>query len=80
MPGPLQREREHALVTRARAGFASRLDLAAVGNVAAELRGFFVVDGLDLVDAEGADTAPPEPPAATTTPLAVLAVAATLAG
>src|SRR5688500_16847359 len=64
--GPLERRREHALVSRARAGLPSRLDLATVGDVAAKTAGLFVVDVLDLVDAERADPAPSEPATTTT--------------
>ena len=40
------------------AELAPRLDLASLGNVAAQARGVLVVDLADLVDAEAADLAP----------------------
>ena len=48
------------------AEFASRLDLAALGNVAAQARGVLVVDLADVVDAEAADFAPSTKAAAPT--------------
>jgi hypothetical protein len=53
--GALEGGGEHTLVTGAGAGLAPGLDLAAVGDVATEAGGLFVVDGGDFVDAEGAD-------------------------
>src|SRR5688572_6654909 len=63
--GTFERERQHALVSRAGAGLAPGLDLGPVGDVTAQAARLLVVDGLHLVDAERADTAASE---ATTTP------------
>ena len=52
---PLQRDGQRPLVARAGAGLASRLDLAALREVAAQPRDVLVVDVADLVDAEGTD-------------------------
>jgi hypothetical protein len=53
----LQRGGQHALVLRARAALAPRVDLAAVADVAANATDLLEVDLLDLVDAERADLA-----------------------
>ena len=60
----LQGDGEHALVACTGTGLAARLDLASVGDVAAQAGRLFVVDVLDLVDAEGADTPATEATAA----------------
>ena len=49
------------------AELASWLDLASLGNVAAQARGVLVVDLADVVDAEAADFAPSTKAAATAT-------------
>ena len=77
--GPLQGDGQHALVAGAGAGLAARLDLAAVGNVAAQLARVLVVDLVNLVDAERTD-APAAESATTATgtaPGTVIAAAAT---
>src|SRR3954471_12760658 len=79
--GALQGDGEHALVPGARAGLATRLDLAAVGNVATQLARVLVIDLVDLVDAERTD-APATETAATATgtaPRTVIATSATTA-
>ena len=53
----LDRDGQAALMARAGAGLAPRLDLAALGDVAPQLVRLLVVDVLDLVDAESADLA-----------------------
>jgi hypothetical protein len=65
MPGPLESHGQHALVAGAGAGLAAGVDLAAVRNVTPELRWFFVVNVLDLVDAKGADASSTKAAAAT---------------
>jgi hypothetical protein len=65
MAGPLESHGQHALVTGTGAGLAARIDLAAVRHVAPELRGLFVVNVLDLVDAKGTDASPTKAAAAT---------------
>jgi hypothetical protein len=65
MPGPLESHGQHALVAGAGAGLAAGVDLAAVRNVAPELRGLFVVNVFDLVDAKGADASSAKAAAAT---------------
>jgi len=57
-PSPLQRGGQHALVLRAGAALAARIDLAAVADVSTDPADVLVVDLLDLVDAERADLAP----------------------
>src|SRR5690349_3315900 len=54
----LHGQRDGALVLRARADLAARLELAAVRDVAAQHRDVLVVGLVDLVDAEGTATAP----------------------
>lgn len=54
MPSALEREREDALVAGASAGSAAWLDLAAIGDVAAQPADVFVVDVGHFVDAERA--------------------------
>ncbi len=67
MPRSLDRDRQRALVPGAGAELATRLDLASLGDVAAQARSVLVVDLPDLVDTESADLAPPAK-AATATP------------
>ena len=55
----LERDGELALVRGARAGLPARLDLGALGEVAAEAVDLLVVDHDRLVGAEGADLPPP---------------------
>jgi hypothetical protein len=55
----LDRDCQRTLVSSTRAELAPRLDLASLGDVAAEARGVLVIDLPDLVDAESADLAPP---------------------
>lgn len=75
----LERGCEHSLMSSAGAGLATRLDLAAVGDISAEAAGVFVIDELYFVDAESADTSPPK--AATAAPWTpARAFAATTAG
>jgi hypothetical protein len=57
MSSALDGDSEPTLVPGTRTGLAARLDLAAIGDVAAELAGVLVVNAVDLVDAEGADFA-----------------------
>ncbi len=59
MPRSLDRDCQRALVPGAGAELAARLDLASLGDVAAQARGVLVVDLPDLVDTESADLAPP---------------------
>jgi hypothetical protein len=74
----LYRERDAALVLCAGADLPARFELPTVGHVTAEHRDILVIGVLDLVDAEGAATAPgAETPAATTA--ALLAVAPPIA-
>ncbi len=54
MPRALDRDGQATLVTRARPCLPSGFDLAALGDVPAELERVLVVDAVDLVDAEGA--------------------------
>jgi hypothetical protein len=63
---PLQSGGQHALMARAGTGLASRLDLASVGDVAAQTAGLLVVDRGYFVDTKGADPAPPETAATAT--------------
>ena len=67
MPRSLDRDCQRTLVPGARAELAPWLDLASLGDVAAQARGILVIDLPDLVDAESADLAPPAE-AATATP------------
>lgn len=67
MPGSLDRDGQRALVPGAGAEFSARLDLASLGDVAAQTRSVLVVHLPDLIDAESADFAPPAK-AATATP------------
>ena len=53
----LERRGEHPLMLGAGAALATRVDLAAVADVAANAPDLFEVDLLDLVDAERADLA-----------------------
>ena len=57
--GPLEGDRQLALVRGAGAGLAARLDLGALGEVAAEAVDLLVVDRDRLVGAEGADLPAP---------------------
>ena len=57
---------QRTLVPGARAELAPRLDLASLGDVAAQARRVLVVDLADLVDTEPADLASPAKAAATT--------------
>lgn len=66
MSRALQRSSQHALVTGAGTGLTTRLDLAAVGDVATQPARLLVVDVLDLVYTEGADTPASEATATTT--------------
>ena len=59
MPRSLDRDGQRALVPGAGAELAARLDLASLGDVAAQARRILVVDLPDLVDTEPADLAPP---------------------
>jgi hypothetical protein len=63
----LDRDCQRTLVPGAGAELTPWLDLASLGDVAAEARGVLVIDLPDLVDAESADLAPPTE-AATATP------------
>jgi hypothetical protein len=67
VPRSLDRDCQRSLVPGARAELAPWLDLASLGDVAAQARGILVIDLPDLVDAESADLAPPTE-AATATP------------
>src|SRR5262249_50670174 len=73
--GGLQR----ALVLRARARDAPRLDLAALRDERRQQAHVLVVDVIDLVRAELADAAPPEEPAAARTIALVLLLVVLLA-
>src|SRR6202035_4161239 len=55
VPGPLQRDREAALVAGAGSGDTTRKDLASLAHEAAPARYLLVVDQVDLLDAEVAD-------------------------
>ena len=66
MPRSLDRDRQRALVPGAGAELAARLDLASLGDVAAQARSVLVVDLPDLVDTESANLAPPAKPATAT--------------
>src|SRR5207237_593389 len=68
MSRALDRDRQPALMARARARLPPRLDLAAVRNVSPQLQRVLVVDVLDLVHTEGTDLlALSEAPAAAAT-------------
>src|SRR5437763_7868887 len=54
---PFEGRGEPALVLGTGAGLAARLDLAALGEEAAQARRILVVDALDVVNAEAADAA-----------------------
>ena len=60
----LQSDCQHPLVARAGARLASRLDLATVGDVAAQPCRLLVVDRLHFIDAEDADAPAAEATAA----------------
>jgi hypothetical protein len=66
VPRSLDRDGQRALVPGAGAELAARLDLASLGDVAAQTRRVLVVDLPDLVDAEPADLASPAKAAAAT--------------
>ncbi len=66
MAGTLDGDRQRALVLGAGTGLAPRLDLAALGNVAADPGDVLVVDIADVVRAEGADLATAKAAAAST--------------
>ena len=66
MPRSLDRDGQRALVPGAGAELAARLDLASLGDVAAQARRVLVVDLADLVDTEPADLASPAKAAAAT--------------
>lgn len=57
MASALDSYAQATLVASARSGFAARLDLAALGQVAAQSRHVLIVDLLDVIDAEGANLA-----------------------
>ena len=59
MPRALDRDSQRALVPGAGAKLAARLDLASLGDVAAQARRVLVVDLPDVVDTEPADLASP---------------------
>ena len=61
MAATLDRRGQGTLVVRAGTRLAARLDLAALGDVAAQAADILVVDHTQLVDAELADLAAPEP-------------------
>jgi len=62
MPGPLQGHAQPALVLRAGAGLAPRLDPGPVGDVAPELGRVLVVDRAYLIDTKPAYLAAPKAP------------------
>ena len=66
MPRSLDRHGQRALVPGAGAELAARLDLASLGDVAAQARRVLVVDLTDLVDTEAADLASPAKASAAT--------------
>src|SRR5207245_7789958 len=72
--GALQRLGEHALVLRAGAALAARVDLAALADVSADAADVLVVDLLHLLDAERAHAA--ARPAATNPALATITAVA----
>src|SRR5215207_2865202 len=78
--GALEGGAQGALVLGAGARLAARLDLAAVGDVAAQAGRFLVVDQGDLVHAELADLAPGDVAAATATARSPAAAARPAAG
>jgi hypothetical protein len=59
VPRSLDRDGQRALVPGAGAELAARLDLASLGDVAAQARRVLVVDLPDVVDTEPADLASP---------------------
>lgn len=59
MPRALDRDGQRALVPGAGTKLAARLDLAPLGDVAAQARGVLVIDLPDPVDAESTDLASP---------------------
>jgi hypothetical protein len=74
MARPLDRNRQPTLMPSARTGLAPRLDLTALGDETPQFAGVFVVDLVNLIDAERADlsarseaSAPSSASAATTT-------------
>ncbi|MCE3250948.1 MAG: hypothetical protein K0R41_4773 [Geminicoccaceae bacterium] len=89
MPRALDRDSQRALVPGAGAKLAARLDLASLGDVAAQARRVLVVDLPDVVDTEPADLASPtkaataaparSTPAARATPATWTAPARTIA-
>ncbi len=89
MPRSLDRDGQRALVPGAGAELAARLDLASLGDVAAQARRVLVVDLPDVVDTEPADLASPtkaataatarSTPAARATPATRTAPARTIA-
>ena len=66
MPRALDRDSQRALVPGTGAELAARLDLASLGDVAAQARRVLVVDLSDLVDTEPANLASPAKAAAAT--------------
>jgi hypothetical protein len=58
--GALERGGQPALVLGTRASLATRLDASAVGKIAPDLHGVFVIDERDLLSAERTDFAASE--------------------
>src|SRR5687768_15701699 len=79
VPRSFDRGGQRALVPGAGAELAARLDLASLGDVAAQARCVLVVDLTDLVDAESADLASPAKAAAATPARSTSAARATRA-
>ena len=79
MPRSLDCDGQRALVPGAGAELAARLDLASLGDVAAQARRVLVVDLSDLVDTEPANLASPAKAAATTPARSTSAARATRA-
>ena len=79
MPRSLDRGSQRALVPGAGAELATRLDLATLGDVAAQARRILVVDLSDLVDTEPADLAAATKAAAATPARSTSAARATRA-
>jgi hypothetical protein len=77
VPRSLDGDGQRALVPGAGTELAARLDLASLGDVAAQARGVLVVDLADLVDTESADLAPPAKAATATPPRSPSAAART---
>jgi len=77
--GALDGDRQRALVSCARAELAARLDLAALGKVAAHARDVLVIDFINVVGAERADLATRAETATATTATASAAARATVA-